>query len=297
MSLVIHIGYHKTATTWLQRRVFTPQMGFASLLDHGDVDRLIIKPHDLDFDPKPARDSLQIQQQSKPPNTCPIVSSETLSGHPFYGGKQSAAIARRLHDIAPDARILVTVRSQETMLPSVYMQYLQRGGTLSHQAFFAGSGGYGYPGFEPTHFSYDRLIALYQSLFSAVHVMTYEHLAASPDQALSQLSAVLGHPIPTLGKTEGERVSASLPQAVAPLLRRINHARKSTLNPSPAIALSREPGWMHRALAAGAGFAHPLLTARPVDAYVKAHFNGMFTGSNQRLNQITGGQLDLSAYP
>ncbi|WP_281858101.1 hypothetical protein [Litoreibacter halocynthiae] len=297
MSLAIHIGYHKTATTWLQKRVFTPQMGFATLLDHGEVDRLIIKPHDLYFEPKPAREALQIQQQIKLSNTCAIVSSETLSGHPFYGGQQSAAIARRLRDIAPDARILITVRSQETMLPSVYMQYLQRGGTLSHQAFFAGSGGYGYPGFEPTHFCYDRLISLYQSLFNTVHVMTYEQLAAAPDQTLSQLSAALSHPIPALDKTEGERVSASLPQAVAPLLRRINHARKSTLNPSPAIALSREPGWMYRALAAGAELAHPLLTARPVDAYVKAHFNGMFTDSNQRLNQITGRQLDLSAYP
>ncbi|EPX77518.1 hypothetical protein [Litoreibacter arenae] len=294
MTVAIHIGYHKTATTWLQHRVFVPEMGFTPLLTHEEVDRLIVAPHDLDFDPAPAREALRWQGDGNP-----VVSSENLTGHPFFGGRQSATLARRLHQIAPDARIIVTVRSQEAMLPSVYMQYLQRGGTLSHPAFFAGSGGFGYPGFELAHFQYDRLIALYQSLFDTVHVMTHEQISADPTQALAELGAALGHDIPTLPPSGKTRVSASLPQAVAPLLRRINQTRRSTLNPVPALALSREPGWMYRALSFGAGrrLAKPLLTARPVDAYVKARLGGAFTDSNKRLDQITGGRLDLSRYP
>ena len=299
MTLAIHIGYHKTATTWLQRRVFIPQLGFTPLLDHSDVDRLIIQPHDLDFDLGPARSALQHHRKSAPAGACQIVSSETLSGHPFYGGRQSAALAKRLHEVAPDAQIIVTVRSQETMLPSVYMQYLQRGGTLNCQAFFAGTMGYGYPGFEWEHFCYDRLIALYQSLFKRVHVMTYEQLAHTPDQALLELAKSLNHPIPPLPRAGTQRVSTSLPQALAPLLRGINQTRISTLNPAPAIALTREPGWMYRALTAGAKvrLAQAFLKARPVDAYVRNHFKEVFTDSNRRLNEITDGQLDLSEYP
>ncbi|RLJ41428.1 hypothetical protein BCF46_3221 [Litoreibacter meonggei] len=299
MTLAIHIGYHKTATTWLQQRVFVPEMGFAPLLDHSEVDRLIIRPHDLDFEPEPARQVLTDRRKDAPSTACAVVSSENLSGHPFYGGRQSAALARRLQSVAPDAHIIVTVRSQETMLPSVYLQYLQRGGTLSHQEFFAGARGYGYPAFELEHFCYDRLVSLYQCLFDFVHVITYEQLANAPNQAFLDLAKSLDHPIPAISKTGAKRVSASLPQAVVPLLRRVNQTRKSTLNPAPAVALSREPGWMYRALTASAKLrvAKPLLKARPIDAYVSECFKSAFTDSNQRLGQITGGHLDLSAYP
>lgn len=299
MTLAIHIGYHKTATTWLQRQVFIPSMGFTSLLSQQEVDRLLIKPHDLDFQAEPARSAIQKMTQAVSYGSYPVISSENLSGHPFFGGRQSAAIAKRLQSVVPDAHIVITVRSQDTLLPSVYMQYLQRGGTLSHQDFFECSSGFGYPGFELEHFRYHRLISLYQRLFEKVHVMTYEQFSRSPVQAISNLTDALKHTPPAGVTPQIQRVSASLPQAMAPIIRRINHIRKSTLNPAPAIALSREPGWMYRAATACA--AHPKvathLNARLISDYVKVHFATEFTKSNLQLDMITRGTLDLSSYP
>lgn len=299
MTLAIHIGYHKTASTWLQRRVFVPQMGFAPLLDHQEIDQLILRPHDLDFDPAPAQATITVRQRSAPAKSCTILTSETLSGHPFFGGRQSATVAHRLHQIAPDAHIFICVRSQMSILPSVYMQYLQRGGTLSHAAFFAGPKGFGYPDFDPAHFCYDRLVSLYQSLFRNVHVLTFEQLTNAPDLVLANLSEKLGHTMPHLEAQDTQRVGASLPQALAPVVRRLNQTRVSTLNPAPAIALTREPGWMYRALgvAARSKAARSLLRHRPVSDYVAAHFATRFRDSNKRLAQITGGTLDLSGYP
>lgn len=300
MSFCIHIGYHKTATTWLQRQVFVPEMGCRQLLDHAEVDQLIIQPHDLDFDPEFARVAIQASRVVAPPNTCHIVSSENLSGHPFFGGKQSATLAHRLQQVAPDAKILISVRSQETMLPSVYMQYLQRGGTLRMQEFFKGVGGFGYPGFEVEHFFYDRLVALYQSLFDTVHVTTYEHLSSNPNEALALFSPVMGRMIGPLDKSRKARVSPSLSQGMAPLLRRANHLRQSTLNPSPVIALSKEQGWLYRAICAGAKSrpAKVILAGRTsITDYVKSEFKGRFTESNRRLDALTGKGLDLSNYP
>ncbi|WP_298259262.1 hypothetical protein [uncultured Litoreibacter sp.] len=294
MNLAIHIGYHKTATTWLQREVFTPTFGFSPLMGHKDVDRLILQPHDLEFDADTAR--CQLQQSA---GGYSVISSENLSGHPFFGGRQSATLAHRLQKIAPHARIVITVRSQETMLPSVYMQYLQRGGTLGHQAFFEGSSGFGYPGFELRHFQYHRLIALYQSLFEHVHVMTFEKISQNADAAISSLFHALGHAPPTGAALNRSRVSASMPQAIAPVLRAINHTRKSTLNPSPALTLSREPGWMYRAITATARARRvtSLLTSRPLSTYVSEQFSEAFTDSNRQLGLITKGTLDLSSYP
>lgn len=73
-----------------------------------------------------------------PAGMVPVISSEILSGHPFSGGIASDDYARRLKAIAPDAKILVSIRSQMRILTSVYMQYLLRGGTMGPELFFAG---------------------------------------------------------------------------------------------------------------------------------------------------------------
>ncbi|MEP3347017.1 MAG: hypothetical protein ABJN34_05740 [Litoreibacter sp.] len=299
MTLAVHLGYHKTATTWMQQQVFIPNMGFAPLLNHQVVDQQIIRPHDLFFDPIQAKNSLKLERETIPKGMLGVVSSETLSGHPFFGGRQSASIARRLQKIAPDAQIIICVRSQNTMLPSVYMQYLQRGGTLPHQQFFSGGQSYGYPSFELEHFQYHRLISLYQSLFEKVHVMTFEDVSKDPARALQRLSKAIDHPIPALSDKGLQKISASIPQAYAPILRAVNQTRSSTLNPAPAIALSREPGWMYRALGAFAQLrtAKRLMRSTPVSDYVRSHLAASFTDSNKQLDHITNGSLDLSAYP
>ena len=35
--ILLHIGYHKTGTTWLQRDFFTEKYGFTQILSHEDV--------------------------------------------------------------------------------------------------------------------------------------------------------------------------------------------------------------------------------------------------------------------
>ena len=129
--LLLHVGYHKTATTWMQKLLFVPKYGFQQIAGHKEVHENIVAPHGLRFDPAPMRELIDKGVRSLSNALVPVISSEILSGHPFYGGIGSDVYADRLKQVAGDGRILVSVRSQTKVLVSVYMQYLLRGGTMN----------------------------------------------------------------------------------------------------------------------------------------------------------------------
>ncbi|MGB0440235.1 MAG: hypothetical protein ACPGFC_09065, partial [Paracoccaceae bacterium] len=106
--LLFHVGYHKTATTWMQRKLFTPTYGYRQLAEHEDVWRDVVRPHGFRFDPAAMRDLLAARAQDLAPGEVPVVSSEILSGHPFQGGHENDVYAERLARIAPNARILIS---------------------------------------------------------------------------------------------------------------------------------------------------------------------------------------------
>ena len=49
--LLIHVGYHKTATTWLQNSVFRDDHGFSKVMSHAEIFEHVVMPNELDFTP------------------------------------------------------------------------------------------------------------------------------------------------------------------------------------------------------------------------------------------------------
>lgn len=300
--VLFHVGYHKTATTWMQKRLFTERNGFLQIAGHGEVFRLIVRPHGLHFDPAPMRDLLAERCAGLESGLAPVVSSEILSGHPFYAGQDSDVHAARIKAIAPDARILISIRNQMRILPSIYMQYLLRGGTMSPEAFFAGTDEPGYFGFDPLHFEYDRLVAHYQGLFGAenVLVVTQEALKADMDAVARQIARFAGNErLERLAEADRSVQSPSYPEYAVPMLRRINHIQCSTLNPAPIVSLGRTPyglykvaGYLLRLRATERALAH----RRPVSEPVRTRFAGRYAPSNRRLEALVAHGIDLSGY-
>lgn len=300
--LLVHVGYHKTATTWMQRRLFTSAHGYRQIADHADVFRHIVQPHGLHFSADGMRALMAARMAAVGPAEVSVISSEILSGHPFQGGHESDVYAARLAGIAPRARILISIRAQQKILPSVYMQYLLRGGTLPYDRFFDGTDELGYFGFTPRHFEYDLLVARYQQLFGAqnVHVLTQESLQRDMDAAAQALAGFAGA-TGFVGLSAAARNvdAASYPEYAAPVLRRINHVQASTLNPAPLIRLGTTPQGLYKI--AGYLFKHPPLSSllqqrKPVSAYAKRRFAGYFGPSNARLAALVPHPLDLSGY-
>ncbi len=300
--LFIHIGYHKTATTWMQRLLFVPGHGYHPLANHDQIFDQIIAPHGLRFDPGPMRRIIAAGLEKVPPSGVPVLSSELLCGNPFFGGRESEVYAERLKAIAPDARILISIRAQLQTLPSIYMQYLSRGGTMSCKQFFDGQPWRGYFTFDAGHFEYDHLIARYQSLFGAenVCVMTQESIKDDMAAAARQLAEFSGNAdFHTLAPEAHQIRMASYPEHAAPFLRRANHVQRSILGPNPIVSLGETPGGLYQALGyvlKAPVIARRLKDYRPVTDYVRQHFAGRYTDSNARLATLTGGGLDLSRY-
>ena len=146
--------------------------------------RQIVMPNTLDFSADRCRGQLEAKLSADTRDRVPVISAERLCGSPYSGGYDSKELADRLRAVFPEARVLIVIREQVSMVVSTYKAYVDKGGTCSLRDFFSPpSRARGrIPWFDPTHFAYDRLIAHYQSLFgpSKVLVLTFEQLRADP---------------------------------------------------------------------------------------------------------------------
>lgn len=299
--LLIHVGYHKTATTWLQRVLFTPDHGYRQLLSHAEVFKTIVRPHGLTFDASPARALVAERLAADTACDTDVISSEILSGNPFLGARESDQFAKRLHVLAPDALILITIREQFAMMTSLYMQYLSRGGTMAPDAFFAEAPDIGYVAFAPEHLEFHRLVGLYRELFgpARVLVITKEALDADDRATVDRIGSFCGNRTPTCLNGAAERVGASYPEYSSAILRRINHFRSGPLNSAPLIDLGRLSDKLYRgtgALARGRPMTGLFGHLRPIATLVGRRFRGRFAQSNRALRAMLGDQIDLTGY-
>jgi hypothetical protein len=175
---LLHIGYHKTGTTWLQNYVFSSrELGFVAPMPAKEMMDLIVLPNALDFSPDVAEaEIIQFLQRPENDDLLPVFSNERFSGHPHSGGYDSRTIADRLRALFADARILICIREQKKVILSCYNQYIKKGGAISISSYLNVSDRTRVPLFDFRHFMYHRLISYYQQIFGRdrVLVLPYE---------------------------------------------------------------------------------------------------------------------------
>lgn len=180
---LVHIGFHKTGTTWLQTGLFRTEpffLGWNSM----DIASTIILTHSLDWSTDAARAELSRRVASPPQaSALAVMSWERLSGSPHAGGYDSALIAERLHDLYPETRVLIGIREQRSMIEALYRQYVRDGGIASLSGYLRPRNAAEIPQFRFDHLAYDRLVSHYIDMFGPerVLVLPYEKLVA--DQA------------------------------------------------------------------------------------------------------------------
>lgn len=192
---LVHIGYHKTATTWLQKAYF-PSVRNASLVSRCAAVEAFLEVGALQFDPDQARRRIQGPAEERL-----ILSLEGLSGYLHNGGMTGALskdIAHRLRGTLPDADIVVFIRRQPDILAASYAQYVRYGGSHALERYLFPTEHKSLkhtrrdksPRFELDHFAYLPLLRLYRELFGRdrVHVYLYEVFRSDCDNFVEAFS-------------------------------------------------------------------------------------------------------------
>ncbi len=206
-DVLIHIGFHKTGTTWMQNHLFESDnnafeplslypKGQSTLAQDFVVDKEGYMLSPFDGNMKVIQDELKNLFDKKPQlkYKIPIISHERLSGNPHAGGFDAEKISRVLQYVFPQAKVLITIREQSSFLLSNYFQYLKIGGTHSIDRYLNTTYDGKRPYFSPHHIDYRWIVANYFELFGRdrVLVLPYELFNNNPKNFLLKLGYFIG---------------------------------------------------------------------------------------------------------
>jgi hypothetical protein len=203
-SNLIHIGLPKCASTTLQDRLFASQNRFIYLgrIKNGYQDEQtrelferITFQDSLEYDAKATWILTQrLCAAAADPSRPILVSAESLS---VEGRADRRLIAERLHQLFAPAKILIILRSQHSMLQSLYLNHLRAAGQhlVSFEQWIEAA--YGGIRFTETHrvgLNYDSLVQLYDEMFGPenVVVLPFEQISGDNSQFFPMLADMLG---------------------------------------------------------------------------------------------------------
>lgn len=299
---LIHVGFHKTASKFLQRSVFcSEELGFYAPWPVGEGQELDVfaRPKDSIFDIEAASALFSSgMSEASARGLLPVITNEDLCGYPVRGEYYGVEVAHRLHQVFPQAKILIGIREQQSMLFSMYQQYIRQYGSLRIEQYL-GTGD-APTGAEPLcrleHLEYHSLVGLYQSLFGATNVLVLplELLRHNHQGYLSALLEFTDSQGPMPSDTTV--VNAGWSGVTLSMRRRIN-----SLLPIPAPGST--PGLAHRSAnhlcyameRIAPDWANDRIEARWKQAIYET-VAGRYNRSNKELEGMTGLRLGLYGY-
>lgn len=240
---IVHVGFPKTASTFLQWRVFPNLDGikYVSYSECRELFQPIIYADPLDY-------SID-EVKSKMPNSsdAKLYSFESLVGSPFYyKGIGRSAIPNTLKALGFD-KVIITVRNQISVIDSYYRQYVVQGGTLSFRNWLDLDNKRPLPQqyFQKGYLRYDSLVDKYIKVFgqSNVLLLTQESLRKDQSHFIQTVSDFTGSTYQSTD--EAKKANESLSNLSIALLRLVNHFTFSSVRPFHLISkrISNRPIW------------------------------------------------------
>lgn len=219
---IVHIGYPKTATSFLQSDVFPyfKDIGYFDFYQSREIFQDLQKQSTLHY----TGDSIK-KHVAQNPNS--LYSYEWLVGYPAKG-YFNYEIAHRLKDAGFD-KIIIGIRDKWAMIESMYRQYVHHGGVMRMKHYLNDY-------FDMSYLDYDKLIELYKELFGKENVLVYKHEDLKSDydgvvRALTEfVGAELTESLPSRTRHK------SLCSTSIKILRLINHCTYNRYRPSHLIS-------------------------------------------------------------
>jgi hypothetical protein len=209
-EVFLHIGLHKTGTTYLQKKVFPLWPGIKYLKRSSLVDLV------------------EIEAGSKI-----LISNEEFSGYPYGKPGKTVEVFRRnivnLSRYFPNAKVLISLRRHDNFMVALYQEYLHEGGILTFDEFYSMSGKSGCVADDILCF-YERLQIVEELFPHRPFVFLQEELKENPDQLFRSLASHLGTDVPVI-PADSESINPGVGYYQASLLRKLNKLSRSHLNP------------------------------------------------------------------
>jgi hypothetical protein len=300
---IFHVGYIKTATTFLQHRVFDREdlgIGWAG----GHESRAFITENyiicdEYLFDPADIRAKMDaLERDTRSRDIVPIWSEEMFlsdPAQPLYCGYAALDRLRQTH--AGDIKVLITIREQRAFVLAAYQEFIRQGGRHSLYDYI-GSGN------EPRSYSpilresllhFDRAVAAYQQTFGKdnVLVLPIEMLRRDAPQYLHLLGDFLGRSIETVDT--GVRVHGSLGMTAVGVQRLTNHfITHSPLNFFGSSRTARAFLKIARIVDKSVPHAVHRLWRKHAETMIERRYGGQLGATNRRLEALI--DLDLKSY-
>ena len=301
-QLVIHIGLHKTGTTWLQRRVFCDaKMGFISTANgqSNEATDAFITVDPLAFDAERARARFEpMLEEARAKNLVPVISQERLSSDPSFGGYYFTEVLDRLVGTFGDFKLLLTIREQRGMLLALYRQAIRSGGTHSlTQMIGTGNEPVGWKStIRPEYLMYDRMIEHLRARLGEerVCVLPLELMRSDPKDYMDRLLAFTGADATIEPSMESENAGLSpLATRLSTLTNRFSRPNPLGPDQSWRLKLMRRFYWWFDRFVPKSWSNGALERWKQT---IRDRTDGYYGKSNRRTAELTGFDLEAMGY-
>ena len=253
----IHIGFPKTASTYLQTKVFPliEEIHFANKEEFVNKWLGYLRSFDTSYF-KNQPNILNKLESKYGENQKILISKEGLVGNPFANFSDNTSIANTLKKSFPDAKILIIIRKQDDLLNSLYSLYLKFGGRKKIKDFlfydengFAHSGLYTLDnrdpalpplGVSPHCLNYNNIISNYVEIFGEdnIKILPYELLKLNQNEFFNEIASFLECPNLNI-KADKKLVNRNKMGGSVKLMRFVNRFARVDNNPIGFIPIDR----------------------------------------------------------
>ena len=237
-TVFLHVGYPKTATTFLQQEYFPAidQLYYIPQVELWKSGFLTILFDSYLIDRQSVYNSILKNWKSKAGSKPLFISYEGFIGNLFSGAQNIELISKRLKATGFDFKVLLTIRKQDAVINSLYNQYIHQGGSINFDNFIRLTPK------EPLHFSlelfnYYRMYEVLTLFYGQdnIHIIPYE--ALKKGVFLDYLSQYFETEL-SLGKSNFNNQNVSVNGFRFTLLRFLNRFLSSWVSPNGIVPAS-----------------------------------------------------------
>lgn len=296
MEVYVHLGIHKTGSSFLQKEFFPKYDGKICFLNRSELSQFkayVLTTDDFDFDSNKALGFFKDALGEKSDCERVIISDEEFYGNPYIASIDRKRNFDRLFEIFGDTlSCVVFLRNQQSLLNSLYNQYVKTGGTASFDKFLSYKK---YPlNFSLSYLIYDKYISYLKKVLGddKIKVYLYEDFLENKLETLNDLNYFITNSHKDLSAIvdTNRKVNSSLKNGNIPLLRMINKLTSSPKEPFLLLSLNFHKIIRRIFLRLKFSFGKPrnYVLVSPIDTE-------RISNSNKRLNSICP-ELDLSKH-